>query len=71
MKDGNISKINILLDALLFKLVTTTKKETVLLVILETCADKKIALYHSSLFSGCQRVIKMYLNIRDQFLYQV
>ena len=42
----------ILLDSLLFKLVTTPKKETVLLAIPETCADKIITLYHSALFAG-------------------
>ena len=34
----------ILLDFLLFKLITTPKKETVLLTIPETCADKIIAI---------------------------
>ena len=48
----------ILLDSLLFKLVTTPKKERALLAILETCADKVIALYHSSLFTWHQGVIK-------------
>ena len=42
----------ILLDSLLFKLLTTPEKETVLLAIPETCANKIIALYHSSLFAG-------------------
>ena len=48
----------ILLDSLLFKLVTTPKKETSLLTIPETCANKIITLYHSSLFAGHQGVIK-------------
>ena len=48
----------ILLDSLLFKLVTTPENETALLVIPETCADKTIALNHSSLFGGHQSVIK-------------
>ena len=39
----------ILLDSSLFKLVTTTEKETTLLAIPETCANKIIILYHSSL----------------------
>ena len=47
----------ILLDSLLFRLVTTPKKEAALLAIPETCA-KKIILYHSSLFMGHQGVIK-------------
>ena len=46
-----------LLDSLSFKLVTTPKKETVLLAIEETCANKIITLYHSSLFVGHQVVI--------------
>ena len=41
-----------LLDSFLFKLVTTLEKETSLLAIPETCADKIITLYHSSLFAG-------------------
>ena len=57
----------ILLDSLLFKLVTTPKKETALLAIPETFADKIITLYHSSLFAGHQGVIKTYLTIRDKF----
>ena len=44
----------VLLDSLLFKLVTTLDKETALLVIPEICVDKIIALYHASLFSGHQ-----------------
>ena len=44
----------ILLDSLLFKLVTTPEKETTLLAIPETCADKIITLYHCSLFAGHQ-----------------
>ena len=60
-------EIYILLDSLLFKLVTTPEKETVLLVIPETCANKIITLYHSSLFAGHQPVIKTYLTIGDKF----
>ena len=40
----------ILLDSLLFKLVTTSEKETDLLAIPEICADKIITLYHSVYF---------------------
>ena len=58
MKGGNISRKYILLDSLLFKLVTTLENETVLLIIPETCANKVITLYHSILFTGCQGVIK-------------
>ena len=57
----------ILLDSLLFKLVITHEKETALLAIPETCANKSITLYHSSLFAGYQGVIKMYLAIGDMF----
>ena len=56
-----------LLDSLLFKLVTTPKKETALLAIPETCAVKVITLYHSSLFAGHQGVINSHLTIRDKF----
>ena len=48
----------ILLDSLLFKLVTTPDKETTLLAIPEICVDTTIALYHASLFAGHQGVVK-------------
>ena len=57
----------ILLDSLLFKLVTIPDKEKTLLAIPETCADKIIELYHTSLFAGHQGVIKTYLTISDKF----
>ena len=57
-----------LLDSLLFELVTTPEKETALLAIPETYAGKIITLHHSSLFAGHQGVIKMYLTIGDKFL---
>ena len=57
----------ILLDFLLFKIVTTPEKETGLLAIPEICTDKIITLYHSSLFTGHQRVIKTYLTISNKF----
>ena len=47
----------ILLDSLLFKLVTVLDKEKALLVIPEVGADKIIELYHTSLFTGHQGVI--------------
>ena len=62
-----LAEKHILLDSLLFKLVTTPEKETVLLTILETCADKIITFYNSSLFVGHQGVIKMYLTFGDKF----
>ena len=48
----------ILLDSLLFKLVTIPNKEKALLAIPENCVDKIIEIYHSSLFVGHQGVIK-------------
>ena len=57
----------IILDSLLFKLVTIQEKETALLAIPEMCADKIITLYHSSLFVGHQGVIKTYLTIANKF----
>ena len=55
----------ILLDSLLFKI--SPEKETALLMVPETCVDKIITLYHSSLFMGHQGVIKTYLTISDKF----
>ena len=49
----------ILLDSLLFKLITISVKETALLAIPEMCADKIIILYHSNLFAGHQGVKKL------------
>ena len=57
----------ILLDSLLFKLVTIPNKETALLAIPEICMDKIIALYHASLFAGHQGVVKTYLTMKDKF----
>ena len=57
----------ILLDSLIFELVTTPDKETALLAIPEIYADKIIALYHASLFAGHQGVVKMYLMMKDKF----
>ena len=42
----------IMLDSLLFKLMTILGEETALLAIPEICADKIITLYHSNLFAG-------------------
>ena len=44
-----------------------SRKETVVLAILEVCADKVIILYHSSLFAGHQGVVKTYLTISNEF----
>ena len=57
----------ILLDSLLFKLVTTPEKEMALFAIPEICADKIITLYHLSIFTGHQGVIKTYLTIGDKY----
>ena len=57
----------ILLDSLLFKLVTTPKKEMVLLAIPETCANKIMILCHSCLFARHQGVIKTHITIGDKF----
>ena len=55
----------VLLDSLLFKI--SLEKESAVLAIPETCADKIITLYHKSLFAGHQGVIKTYLTISDKF----
>ena len=57
----------ILLDSLLFKIVTTPGKEMAVIALLETCIDKIITLHHSSLFAGHQGVIKIYLTMNDTF----
>ena len=57
----------ILLDTLLFKILTTPDKETVVLAIPEACIDSIIVLYHSSLFAGHQGIIKTYLTINYKF----
>ena len=57
----------VLLDLLIFKLVTTTDKEAAILAIPEVCVDKIIALYHTSLFTGHQGVVKTYLTMKDKF----
>ena len=57
----------VLLDSLLFELVTTPDKETALLAIPEICVDKIIALYHAHQFAGHQGVVKTYLTMKDKF----
>ena len=57
----------VLLDSLLFKLVTTPDKEAAVLAIPETCVDKIITLYNTSLFAGHQGVVKTYLTMKDKF----
>ena len=60
-----LSEKYVLLDLLLFRI--SPEKETAVLAIPETCADKIITLYHKSLFAGHQGVIKTYLTISDKF----
>ena len=57
----------VLLDFPIFKLVTTPDKEAAVLAIPEICADKIIALYHTSLFACHQGVVKTYLTMKDKF----
>ena len=66
-KVENLAERFILLDTLLFKIITTLERETALLVMPEICTDKIITLYHTSLFVGHQGVIKTYLTISDKF----
>ena len=55
----------VLLDSLLFKIMP--EKEAAVLAVSETCVDRIITLYHSSLFVEHQGVIKTYLTISDKF----
>ena len=55
----------IMLDSLLFKI--TPEKEIAVLAVPKMCTDKIITLYHSSLFTGHQGVIKTYLIISENF----
>ena len=59
-----LSEKYVLLDSL-FRIFP--EKETAVLAIPEMCADKIITLYHKSLFTGHQGVIKTYLKISDKF----
>ena len=59
----------VLLDSLIFKLVTTADKEAAVLAIPEICIDKIIALYHTSLFTGHQGVVKTYLMMKEKFSF--
>ena len=64
-----LSEKYILLDSLLFKI--TPEKETAVIVVPGTCVDKIITLYHSSLFTGHQGVIKTYLTIVISFSFPI
>ena len=59
----------VLLDSLLFKLVTTPDKEAAVLAVPEICIDKIIALYHTSLFAGHQGEVKTYLTMKVKFFH--
>ena len=48
----------IILDSLLFRI--NPEKETAVLAVTETCIDKIIMLYHSSLFAGHHGVIDIF-----------
>ena len=60
-----LSEKYVLLDSLLFRI--SPEKGTAVLAIPEMCTDKIITLYHKSLFTGHQGVIKTYLTISDKF----
>ena len=64
-KVGTFAERYILLDSLLF--IITPEKEPAVLAVPETCTNKIITLYHSSLFAGHKGVIKTYLTISDKF----
>ena len=64
-KIETLSERYVMLDSLLFKI--SPDKETAVLAVPETCADRIITLYHKSLFAGHQGVIKTYLFISDKF----
>ena len=62
-----LAKKYILLDSLLFKVMSTPEKEMAVLATPETCVDNIISLYHSSLFAGHQGITKTYLTVSDKF----
>ena len=62
-----LSQHDVLLDQLLFKLITILDREKTLLSIPESCADKIISLYNDTLFAGHQGVTKTYLTISSKF----
>ena len=66
-KVENLAERFILLDSLLFELVTTQERESALLAVVGICTDKIVTLYHTSIFVGHQGMIKTYLTISDKF----
>ena len=66
-KVETLAKSFVLLNSLIFKLVTTADREAAVLAIPGVCVDKVIALYHTTLFAGHQGVVKTYLTMKDKF----
>ena len=62
-----IRKVEMLAERYILLFKITPEKETAVLAVPETCTDKIITLYHSSLCAGHQGVIKTYLTISDRF----
>ena len=60
----------LLLNSLLFRLNTTPVKESAVLATPESCKDRIVTLYHSSIFAGHQGVIKTYLTINKMLFIQ-
>ena len=59
----------ILLDSLLFKIISTTDKETAVLAVPDKFTNKIITLYHASLFTGHQGIIKNIFNYKWLILH--
>ena len=55
----------VMLDSLLFRI--SSDKETAVLAVPETCADRILTLYYKSLLKGHQGIIKTYLTISAKF----
>ena len=62
-----LSQKYVLLDQLLFKLITVPDSEKALLAIPGTYADKIISVYHDTLFAGHQGMLKTYLTMNGKF----
>ena len=65
-KVKTLAECFVLLDSLIFKLMMTPDKEAAVLAISEICINKIIALYHTSLFTGNQGVVKTYLTMKEK-----
>ena len=55
--------------SLLFRLNTTPGKESAVLAIPESCIDRILTSYHSSIIEGHQGVIKMYVIINEKVFH--